>query len=143
MQILLDEDVPVQVCEILSRVLIGHGVKHVNQLQWKSKKDRFVYRDAADLGFDAIVTNDAAQLFDPVITKAIKRSGLHYVHYTHEARGVRGLALACGAIIAAMPGVVAELEAAPGQRIVEIKALATHDRYKIKDPMREPPRYWR
>jgi hypothetical protein len=76
-------------------------------------------------------------------TDAIKRSGLHHVRYGQRYDlGLSGLALALGALIAAMPLVMADLAKATGQRLVRINGLEPRGRHQIIDPINEPPRYW-
>src|SRR6266540_2511635 len=82
------------------------------------------------------------QLDDPDETRQIKKSGLHHICYGQRVDGLRGLALAIAAIVAAMPAIVDELAVADGQRLVSIHGLATKRRYDITDPKRNPPRYW-
>lgn len=87
MRILLDEDVPVQVLEILRRVVKGHDVDHVEALHWKGKKDEFLVADAAGKGYDLLLTNNRRQLSDPRECGAIKKSRMHHVLYD-QAPGV-------------------------------------------------------
>lgn len=143
MRILCDQDVPAPLVEPLRHLLRGaHTVEHVNQLNWAGKQDRFVYPDAKARGYDLILTNDANQLNDADETDAIRRSGLHHVRYPHRHMGMKGLAFAMGSNLAAMSGVVEELEVADGQRLVRIAAISPHDRFDVVDPRRNPPRYW-
>lgn len=143
MRILLDEDVPHQVIEVLRHVLPAHEVHHIHEIRWSNKKDHFVYRDARRAGYEVILTNDDHQMSDPDECKDVRRSGLHRVSYTQRVRGLRGLALATASIIAAMPDVVEELAKSGGQRLVAITNVdASHKRYTIIDPQRNPPRYW-
>lgn len=143
MRILLDEGVVDQALEPLQRVLQEHQVSHVHRLGWSSKLDHFVLRDAASKGFEVIVTNDARQLDDPEETDAIKRSGLHHVRYGQRYDlGRRGLALALGAVIAAMPLVMVDLVKAASQRLVRINGLDPAGRHEVTDPTTSPPRYW-
>jgi hypothetical protein len=55
-----------------------------------------------------------------------------------------GLGLAMGAVIGAMPLIIAELAAVDGQRLVHVKGLDPNNarRYDLADPAKEPPRYW-
>jgi len=143
MRVLLDEDVASQSVEPLQRVLRNHQVHHVHTLGWSSKKDLFVLRDAAAQGFEVLVTNDASQLDDPDETDAIKKSGLHHVRYGQRYDlGLTGLALALGALIAAMPLVMADLAKVTGQRLVRINGLDPRGRHEVVDPAKSPPRYW-
>jgi PIN like domain len=141
MRVLLDEDVPEQAIGALRHLLRGHSVTHVHELGWSGKKDVVLYRDATGR-FDAIVTNNHRQLDDPAETAQIKKSGLHHICYGQRVDGLRGLALAIGAIIAAMPAIVAEVSTADGQRLVSIHGLSPARRYDVTDPRRDPPRYW-
>jgi hypothetical protein len=146
MRILVDEDTAVQLVGPLQHVLIGHLVKHIYELSWKSKKDRNVLPDAKNAGYHVLITRDRAQLSDPRECDAIKKSGLHHVRYEQRVQGARGLGLALGAIIAAMPMVMQELEDADGQRLVRIASIdpRPRSRFEVTDPQRNPPSpYWR
>ncbi len=143
MRVILDEDVAAQVLEPLRRVLRGHHVDHVHALGWSSKKDRFVLRDAAAQGYDVLVTNDCRQLNDPDETVAIKKSRLHHVRYGQRYDlGPLGLALALGALIGALPLVLADLAKVGSQRPVRINGLDPAGRHVVTDPAKSPPRYW-
>jgi PIN like domain len=109
MCILVDEDTAVQLIDPLRHVLPRHEVTHVSGISWKGKKDRQVLPDARKAGYDALITRDRAQLSDPRECDAIRKSGLHHIRYTQRLSGVRGLALALGSRIAAMPMVMQEL----------------------------------
>lgn len=141
MRLLLDEDVPVQVIEILRRVLQGHEVNHVEALRWKGKKDAFLVADAAAKGYDLLLTNNRRQLSDPRECDAIKRSRIHHVLYD-QAPGLRGLAVAVAAIVAAMAILIDELEGERGQRLVRLHSLRATRRFDIVDPKKDPPQYW-
>ncbi|BCB81279.1 hypothetical protein GCM10022251_62330 [Phytohabitans flavus] len=144
MLILLDEDVPHQVIDVLQHVLRQHQVDHIHGIGWSKKKDHFVYKDAKQAGYDVIVTNDDHQMSDPDECRDVRKSGLHRVSYKHRGKGLPGLALATASIIAAMPDIIVELEKTEGQRLVEITQIdARHRRYTITDPNRNPPKYWR
>lgn len=143
MRLLLDEDVPVQLIEPLQRLLAGHRVDHVQQLGWKGKKDRFLLPDAARRKYEALLTNDGAQLDDAEESRAIRDSGLHHIRYPHNtARGVDGLAVAMAGVLAAIRPVLAELTEVDGQRLVEIQAVHGGRRHRTVDPRVDPPRYW-
>lgn len=147
MKVLLDEDVPKPLLPALQRILTGHDVAHVDDLHWKSKKDLRLLPDAAGRGFDAILTNDSKQLDDAEECRAIRDSGLHHIRYRQQtgrgdSGGMNGLALAMGAILAAMRQVIRDLEQADGQRLVLIHEIRNERRHDTTDPRIEPPAYW-
>jgi PIN like domain len=143
MRLLLDEDVPQPLLRLLQHLLRGHEVEHVSSVGWKGKKDRPLYRDAAEKGFNAILTNDISQFKDPTECRAIQRSGLHHISYELED-GLDGLAMASAAICAAIRPVIAALETARNQRIVRVHGLArSRRRFDISNPATDPPsNYW-
>src|ERR1700692_201564 len=142
MRLLIDEDTAVQLVEPLRHVLLGHEIAHIADLSWKGKKDLRVLPDARGAGYHVLITRDHAQFSDPRECDAIKKSGLHHVRYT-QRQGTRGLALALGAIIAAMPMVMEELESSDSQRLVYIASLEPRRRFEITDPRKNPPSpYW-
>lgn len=65
MRILIDENVPVQMLEMLRRLLPGHDVRHVSEIKWAGKKDLALLPDAAKRGFEVFLTKDGRQLEDP------------------------------------------------------------------------------
>jgi PIN like domain len=144
MRILIDEDTAVQLVRPLQHVLIGHEVKHIHDLSWKGKKDLNVLPDAKKAGYQLLITKDHSQLSDPRECDAIKKSGLHHVRYEQRVQGARRLALALGAIIAAMPMVMEELLNTDGQRLVRIASIDSRprSRFEVTDPRRDPPAYW-
>ncbi|MGW3148336.1 DUF5615 family PIN-like protein [Streptomyces sp. NPDC001177] len=144
MRILIDENVPVQVLEMLRRILPGHEVKHVSEIKWAGKKDLALLPDAARKGFDAFLTRDARQLEDPSETEAIKKSGMHHIRFSQAHRGMAGLGLAMGAVVAAMPLIVGELSEADTQQLIHIKGLnpVSKHRFERVDPSVSPPSYW-
>jgi hypothetical protein len=128
--------------DLLRHVLPAHTVHHVTELKWTGKKDVRLLTDAKRQGYEVFLTNDRNQLCNPDETRAIKKSGMHHVRYRQRRPGLEGLALAIGAVISAMPSLIAELEEAPGQRLAHIAGLNPNGRYDIKDPLKEPPEYW-
>lgn len=143
MRILLDADTPIQMLSPLRHVLPKHRVDHVHDLGWSKKKDLPLLRDATNANYQVFVTNDSNQLEDPNETSAIRKSRLHHVRYGQRHPGLLGLALAIGAVIAAMPAVVQHLEAADGQRLIHVKGLDPNNRFDSVNPARNPPKYWR
>ncbi|MET8331190.1 DUF5615 family PIN-like protein [Streptomyces sp. NPDC005181] len=144
MRILIDENVPVQVLEMLRRLLPGHEIKHVSEIKWAGKKDLALLPDAARKGFDAFLTKDARQLEDPLETEAIKKSGMHHIRFSQTHKGMAGLGLAMGAVVAAMPLIIAELGEAGTQQLIHIKGLnpVSKHRFDRMDPSATPPSYW-
>ncbi len=143
MRILVDEDTAVQLIQPLRHLLPRHQVEHVSEVSWKGKKDRQVLPDAARAGYHVFITRDRSQLSDPRECDEIKKSGLHHVRYTQRQEGMRGLAVAIGSVIAALPLMMEELEEAEGQRLVRIASIEPRDRFRMIDPRRESPSpYW-
>jgi hypothetical protein len=133
---------PCKLLEPLRHLLRRHTVDHIAAIRWKGKKDRSVLADARKAGYNVIITRDHNQLSDPAECDAIKRSQLHHVRYAQRREGMVGLGLALGAIIAAMPMVMDELEQAEGQRLVHIVGLEPSRRFEMTDPVMKPPVYW-
>jgi hypothetical protein len=144
MRILIDENVPVQMLEMLRRLLPDHEVRHVSEIKWSGKKDLALLPDAAKKGFEAFLTKDGRQLEVPSETAAIKKSGMHHIRFSHGHKGMVGLGLAMGTVIAAMPLIVRDLGEADGQQLVHIKGLNpdSKHRFDLVDPAKAPPRYW-
>jgi PIN like domain len=143
MRVLVDENTAVQLMQPLRHLLPMDVVHHVSERGWSGKKDRQLLRDAKHAGYDVFVTRDNSQLSDPNECRAIKDSGLHHVRYSQRREGLAGLALAIGSVIAAMPAVMVELEAATGQRLVHIASIDPgRRRFDIIDPASDPPPYW-
>lgn len=142
MRLLLDEDVPLPLLELLRHLLRGHPVEHVATYGWGGKKDRPLFADAAK-HFDAVITNNIRQFNDPDECRAIQRSGLHHISY-ELGDGLDGLAMASAAICAAVRGVVAALDRESSQRIVRIHGIAhSRRRFDITNPATTPPSgYW-
>lgn len=141
MRLLLDEDVPQPLLQLLKHLLRGHVVEHVNSLGWKGKRDASLYNDARNR-FDAILTNDLKQLSDPDECRAIQRSGLHHISY-ELADDLDGLAMATAAICAAIRPIIATLDRESGQRLVRIHGIASsRRRFDMTNPATDPPTYW-
>jgi hypothetical protein len=143
MNLLLDEDVPLPLMPILSKILVGHSTAHVYDVGWAGKKDKHLFADARQRGFNAVLTNNIRQFNDPVECRAIQRSGLHHISY-ETINGIVGLALAAAAICAAILPIVRELDGVGSQRVVKITAVSGgHKRYKLQNPATDPPSaYW-
>jgi hypothetical protein len=146
MRVLVDEGMPVQVIPSL-RLNRRHEFDHVDDLGWKGKPDVQLFADAAGRGYGAVLTLDLAQLDSVDESRALKRSGLHHIgiQQGRSAQGVRGMARVVASVIVAMPYVLADLDAADGQRIVELTLLSATRRHEVLDPRVEAVRfpYWR
>ena len=143
MRLLLDEDVPLQLLEPLRRLLRGHEIDHTEGLGWKGKKDRHLLPDARSRGYNALLTNDSAQLASVEESRAIRDSAMHHIRYHQDTkRGLDGLALAMAAVMGAIRQVMRELEEADGQRLVEIQPIKPGKRHSVIDPRVDPPPYW-
>src|SRR5262249_39777428 len=113
------------------------------RLGWKGKKDRYLLPDASKRGYEALLTNDSAQLASVEESRAIRDSAMHHIRYAQNTRqGVDGLALAMAAVMGAIRQVVRELEEADSQRLVEIQAIQAGRRHRTVDPRVDPPPYW-
>jgi hypothetical protein len=146
MRVLVDEGMPVQVVPPLRRNR-GHDVDHVDDLNWKGRLDQPLFHQAAERGYDAILTLDVNQLADVDECRALKRSGLHHISLQQgrSVKGLKGLARVIASVVVAMPYVLDDLQTADGQRIVELRLLSGARRHVIYDPRKEPSRYpyWR
>ena len=146
MQVLVDEGMPVQLLEPL-RLNRGHRFDHIDGLRWKGRLDQTLFNDAAGRGYDAILTLDVNQLSDADECRALRRSGLHHISLQQgrSVRGVKGTARVIASVIAAMPYVLADLDEADGQRIVEVSLFSATRRHELFDPLKERSRYpyWR
>ncbi|MEU9974094.1 DUF5615 family PIN-like protein [Streptomyces sp. NPDC051014] len=126
MKLLLDENVPRPMAEIVRILLTAHDVVHVHELAgWAGTKDIELYAKAKTEGFQAIITNDAKQLNRPLEVEAIARSGLHRIQYRQNNKhgGLVGLGTAIATVCAALPHVIAELAAVDGRRRVSLTAV--------------------
>jgi hypothetical protein len=59
-----------------------------------------------------------------------------------KSGGCRYEMSALGAVIAAMPMLMEDLEQVDGQRLVHIVGLDPGRRYEVTDPAANPPNYW-
>lgn len=101
--------------------------------------------DAAGKGYDVFLTRDGRQLENPDETRAIMRAGIHHVRYTETVSGLVGVGLSMGAVSAAMPIIMGELDSAGSQRLIRIARLdhSPRARFEMTDPRKSKPRYWR
>ena len=130
MDFLLDEGMPVQLLAALD--VIEHVFEHVHDLVWDGKPDATLFRDAADRGFDGLITVNVHQLTNKHEWEALKRSDLHHISVKQgrTVRGIKGTARVIASVVVAMPYVIEELEARDGQQIVEVQLLAARVRHE-------------
>jgi len=120
-----------------------HAVDHATQVRLAGRKDVDLLGLARQRGYQCVVTNDHGQLDDPEETRAIARSGLHHVRYSQRHEGRRGLCFALGALIAALPSLLDDLDRELGQRLLRVEGLdPSRKRYLMVDPALNPPAYW-
>lgn len=139
---LLDEGMPVQLLEPLRRNF-GHTFDHVERVGWKGKQDRFLFHDARQRGYEALVALDVDQLADPDECKRLKDSGLHHISLRQGSRvqGRKGTARLIASVVVSMPYVLEDLDGVTAQRVVEIALLSGARRHEVFDPRRERSRY--
>lgn len=106
MKLLLDENVPRPMAEIVRILLKAHDVIHVHELKdWTGTKDIELYARAKAEGFNVVITNDTKQLSRPLEVAAIATSGLHRIEYRQNNKhgGLVGLGTAIATVCAALP----------------------------------------
>jgi PIN like domain len=145
-RLLLDENVPAPLTATIKTLLrLTHDVVHVIDLDgWSGTKDLSLYAQAAEAGFEVVLTNDAKQLQRKLEVEAIAESGLHRVQYGHRHGGLVGVGLAIATVCAALPSVLQDLSTATGQQLVTLKGIdpGRDHRYVIRDPALDPPKFW-
>ncbi|MDR6976521.1 hypothetical protein J2X68_003212 [Streptomyces sp. 3330] len=147
MKLLLDENVPRPMAEIVRILLKAHEVVHVHELKgWTGTKDIELYVKAKADGFEVVITNDTKQLSRPLEVAAIAQSGLHRIECRQNNKhgGLVGLGTAIATVCAALPHALSELEAADGQRLVSLTSIdpTRQKRLQITDPAVAPPKHW-
>jgi hypothetical protein len=147
LKLLLDENVPRPMAEIVRILLKAHDVVHVHELKgWTGTKDIELYAKAQAEDFDVVITNDTKQLSRPLEVAAIAQSGLHRIEYRQNNKhgGLVGLGTAIATVCAALPHALSELEAADGQRLVSLTSIdpTRQKRLQITDPAVAPPKHW-
>ncbi|MGW0712231.1 DUF5615 family PIN-like protein [Streptomyces sp. NPDC002643] len=147
MKLLLDENVPRPMTEIVRILLKAHEVVHVHELKgWTGTKDIELYARAKADGVEVVITNDTKQLSRPLEVAAIAQSGLHRIEYRQNNKhgGLVGLGTVIATVRAALPHALSELEAADGQRLVSLTSIdpTRQKRLQIIDPAIAPPKHW-
>jgi hypothetical protein len=147
LKLLLDENVPRPMAEIVRILLKGHEVAHVHDLKgWAGTKDVELYAMAKTEGFHAVITNDTKQLSRPLEVAAIASSGLHRIEYRQNNKhgGLVGLGTAIATVCAGLPHALRELAGADGQQLISLNAIdpSRQSRMRIADPTVTPPKFW-
>ncbi|MFC1431165.1 hypothetical protein ACEZDB_10945 [Streptacidiphilus sp. N1-3] len=147
MRLLLDENVPLPMAQIVRLLLKHQSIDHVAELKgWAGTRDIDLYARAAEEGFHAILTNDTKQLSRPMEVVAIAKSGLHRIEYrqNHKHGGLVGLGAAIATVCADLPHALAELDRALGQRLISLNGVdpSQQSRLRIVDPAAAPPKFW-
>ncbi|MFJ4849164.1 hypothetical protein [Streptomyces sp. NPDC088733] len=147
MKLLLDENVPRPMADIVRILLVRHEVLHVNDLPgWSGTKDIPLYPKAQAAGFEAIITNDSKQMKRSPEVVAIAKSGLHRIEYRQNNKhgGLVGLGTSIATVCAGLPHAMDELAEAAGQRLVYLTGVdpTRGKRLQVTNPTLDPPRYW-
>ncbi|MFD3561922.1 DUF5615 family PIN-like protein [Streptomyces sp. NPDC058686] len=147
MKLLLDENVPRPMADIIRILLKAHEVVHVHDLPgWAGTKDIELYEKARAEGFEAVLTNDTKQLSRNLEVAAIAASGLHRIEYRQNNKhgGLVGLGSAIATVCAGLPHALAELSVAGGQRLVSLTSVdpTRATRVRTIDPAVDPPKLW-
>ncbi|WP_211357620.1 hypothetical protein [Nocardia cyriacigeorgica] len=147
LRLLLDENVPRPMADIVRILMKQHRIDHIHDLDgWSGTKDIALYARAAEAGFDAIVTNDTKQLKRASEVDAIAKSRLHRIEYRQNNKhgGLVGLGAAIATVCAGLPHAVAALEEADGQRLISLNGVdpTRPGRVRVVDPVVDPPVHW-
>jgi hypothetical protein len=75
---------------------------------------------------------------------AIAASGLHRIEYPHKHGGLTGMGLVIATVAAGLPGALAVLEEADGQRLITLRSIdpTSAARLRVIDPLVDPPKFW-
>ncbi|KPM53084.1 hypothetical protein ACG83_27245 [Frankia sp. R43] len=147
MKLLLDENVPRPMADIVRILLRTHQVIHVHDLPgWAGTKDIELYEKARVEGFEAVLTNDTKQMSRGLEVAAIAASGLHRIEYRQNNKhgGLIGLGAAIATVCAGLPHALAELLVADGQRLISLVSVdpTRATRVRTVDPRVDKPKFW-
>ncbi|TLP53512.1 DUF5615 family PIN-like protein [Microbispora triticiradicis] len=145
MRLLLDENVPKPLQQALTAFVLNHEIVHLLDLHgWSGTRDESLYPRAAAEGFHAVVTNDGRQMQRPREVAAIAASGLHRIEYPHRHQGLAGMGIAIATVAAGLPGALALLQEADGQRLIALRSIdpTSKARLHVIDPLANPPKFW-
>ena len=145
MRLLLDENVPRPLHQILTTFILNHEIVHLLDLSgWSGTRDEELYPRAAADGFHVVLTNDGRQMERPREVAAIAASGLHRIEYPHKHPGLVGMGIAIATVAAALPTALALLETADRQQLITLRAVdpTAAARLRVVDPACAPPKHW-
>ncbi|GAA0433283.1 hypothetical protein Acor_07320 [Acrocarpospora corrugata] len=145
MRLLLDENVPRPLHQILTTFILDQEIVHLLDMPgWSGTRDEKLYPRAAADGFHAVLTNDGRQMERPREVAAIAAFGLHRIEYPHKHPGLVGMGIAIATVAAALPAALALLETADRQRLITLRAVdpTAAARLRVVDPACAPPKHW-
>ncbi|MEV5413466.1 hypothetical protein AB0K60_32120 [Thermopolyspora sp. NPDC052614] len=145
MRLLLDENVPRPLHQILTCFIVGHEIVHLLDLDgWSGTQDEALYPRAAAEGFHVVLTNDGRQMQRPREVAAIAASGLHRIEYPHKHTGLVGISIAIATVTAGLPHALTLLQEADGQRLITLRGIdpTSASRLRVVDPAAAPPKFW-
>ncbi|MEZ0074824.1 DUF5615 family PIN-like protein [Planotetraspora sp. GP83] len=145
MRLLLDENVPRPLHQVLTAFMLTHEIVHLLDLPgWSGTRDEALYPRARAEGFHVVLTNDGRQMHRAREVAAIAASGLHRVEYPHRHPGLVGIGVAIATGAAGLPGALAVLEEEEGQRLVTLRGVdpTVGSRLRVVDPAVQPPKFW-
>jgi homoserine dehydrogenase len=144
-RLLLDENVPKPLHQVLSAFILNHEITHLLDLEgWSGTRDESLYPRAAAEGFDVILTNDGRQMQRPREVAAIAAAKLHRIEYPHKHPGLVGMGIAIATVTAGLPSALALLEESDGQRLITFRGVdpTAASRLLLVDPVISPPKFW-
>ncbi|MEU4225509.1 hypothetical protein AB0F17_14540 [Nonomuraea sp. NPDC026600] len=145
MRLLLDENVPCPLHQVLTSFVLIHDIVHLLDLPgWSGTRDETLYPRAADEGFHVVLTNDGRQMQRPREVAAIAASGLHRIEYPHKHPGLIGMGIAIATVAAGLPSALALLEESSGPRLITMRGVdpTVASRLRVIDPALKPPKFW-
>lgn len=133
MRFLFDENMTLGLVENLSATAPWHEFSHVTAVGLRGTEDVGLLPLVADMGFDAIVTDDRRQLRRTDEKQAIVDSGLHWITLRRtNVAGFYGLAAETASLTAAFPHILEELKDTSHQLKISIIGFGREKTQRIK-----------
>ncbi|MBF8187839.1 DUF5615 family PIN-like protein [Nonomuraea sp. K274] len=145
MRLLLDENVPRPLHQVLTSFVLNHDIVHLLDLSgWSGTRDETLYPRAAAEGFHVVLTNDGRQMQRPREVAAIAASGLHRIEHPHKHPGLVGMGAAIATVAAGLPSALALLEESSGSRLITLRGVdpTLASRLRVTDPALNSPKFW-